>query len=396
MKHTIRVISLFVLAEIAFCGAQSMAQVSAQISAGKGTSGFQVVATPNENFNNDLQAAAASSSTDIWAVGQSTIHYNGTTWTAYEAPMITGNNTSFLGGVVDISPTEAWAAGTVNIGIGNTGQVIEQWNGTAWSVYPGPTFASGDVPSLYAMASTSSTDVWAVGDLLADDDNEILALFEHWNGSTWEASTVAAGTPFLMGASADKTNDAWAVGYNAEIIDENATLAMHWNGTNWTQVSTPNTGDGNNQLNGVLALSPTNAWAVGYSTPGVTGQSATVTLIEHYNGTEWSIVSSPNIGPANSFQSNRLFGITGTSANNLWAFGSYFASDGSGHQMTLLLHWNGTAWSIFPSPNPTKDGFLSDLLWAGVEPTPGNVWIFGTEDEAPNDDTLAIHSTTAN
>lgn len=389
MKPMIRAIVVIVWTELVLCGAQSLAQVSAANGA---QSIFQVVATPNENFDNNLQAASASSPTDIWAVGESTIHYNGTKWTAYEAPMISGNFTGFLGGVVDISPTVAWAAGTINIGEANPGQVIEFWNGTKWSVYPGPTFAAGDQPSLYGMTSTSANDIWAVGSLLSNADNQIFALFEHWDGTNWQASTVGAGVPFLQGTYADAKNDAWAVGYNAEIIDENVTLAMHWNGTNWTQVSTPNTGEGDNELNGVVALSPDNVWAVGDSTPGLTGQSATVTLVEHYNGKEWSIVPSPNVGPANQFQSNRLFGITGTAANDLWAFGSYFASDGSGHQMTLLLHWNGTDWKIVPSPNPTKSDFLSDLLWAGVEPSAGNVWIFGTEDVAPNEETLAIHS----
>ena len=355
---------------------------------------FQVVPTPNENFDNDLQAASASSPTDIWAVGQSTIHYNGTSWTAFPAPMIKGDNTSFLGGVVDISPTLAWAAGTVNIGLGNPGQVIEQWNGTAWSVYPGPTFGSGDTPNIFGMAFTSADDIWAVGDILEDDGQILTGLFEHWNGTEWTYTTGGPGVTILSNASADATNDAWAVGYNAGDIDEYSTLAMHWNGSTWGSVSTPNVGGGSNYLNGVLALSPNNVWAVGYSTPEPPPQStATLTLIEHYDGTSWSVVSSPNVGPANSYQSNRLFGLTANSANDIWAFGSYFAADGSGHQMTLLLQWNGNKWSIAPCPNPTKGDFLSDLLFAGVVPSPGNVWIFGTEDEAPHEDTLAINTT---
>jgi hypothetical protein len=357
---------------------------------------FQVVPTPNENFNNDLYAASASSPDDIWAVGQSTIHYNGTTWTAFPAPMIQGNNSSFLGGVVDISPTLAWAAGTVNIGMANPGQVIEQWNGTQWSVVQGPDFAPGDQPSIYAMAHTSADDIWAVGDLLADDGQALCALFEHWNGEEWTYTTGGEGVPILSGASADATNDAWVVGYNEAVIDENATLAMHWNGTSWQTVSTPNVGQGDNQLNGVLALSPTNVWAVGFSSPVAPPESAaTLTLIEHYNGKSWTVVPSPNVGPNSVYQSNRLFGLTANSPTDIWAFGSYFACDGSGHQMTLVLHYNGTAWSIAPSPNPTRSDFLSDLLFAGVVPAPGNVWIFGAEDEAPHDDTLAIHSTTA-
>src|ERR1700733_16194399 len=76
----------------------------------------QVVPTPNQNPNSELFAASSSSPNNIWAVGQSTIHFDGTTWTAFPAPMIKGDNTGQLNGVVDISPTEAWAAGIINIG----------------------------------------------------------------------------------------------------------------------------------------------------------------------------------------------------------------------------------------------------------------------------------------
>jgi hypothetical protein len=70
------------------------------------SSTFEVVATPNENPNSELFAASASSPNDIWAVGQSTIHFDGATWTAFSAPMIKGDNNSFLQGVVAISPME--------------------------------------------------------------------------------------------------------------------------------------------------------------------------------------------------------------------------------------------------------------------------------------------------
>ena len=388
VKLTLSAVLLSALATLLVQG------ILAQAQTGTGSI-FQTVPTPNENFDNGLLAASASSPNDIWAVGQSTIHFDGATWTAFPAPMIKGDNTGNLAGVVDISPTLAWAAGTVNIGEANPGQVIERWNGAKWSQVPGPTFAPGDVPSIFAMAYTSESDIWAIGSLLVDEE-DLLFLFEHWDGTAWTATTVESGDAFLEGASADATNDAWAVGFNGAENDDSLTLAMHWNGTSWQQVSTPSVGSGANQLNGVLALAPNNVWAVGFSTPVAPPQSAaTLTLIEHYDGTNWTVVPSPNVGPLNSFQSNRLFGLTANSADDIWAFGSYFASDGSGHQMTLLLHWDGTSWTIAPSPDPHLKGkFLSDLLFAGVVPSPGNVWIFGTEDEPPHSGTLAIHTTT--
>jgi hypothetical protein len=288
--------------------------------------------------------------------------------------------------VVDISPILAWMSGNATTGA-HVGQLLEKWNGTKWSVFPGaPKFAPNQQADVFAMTSTSANDIWAVGNLVDESSGLEFSLFEHFDGTTWTFTTVES-TAFqdLAGASADSPNDAWAVGFfeTGGIVN----LSMHWNGATWSSVPVPNVGTGTNQLNAVLALAPDNAWAVGLSTP--TLHANTLNLIEHFDGTRWTVVPSPNTGTA----SNRLFGITGTSADDLWAFGSFFAEDGSGHQMTLLLHWDGTSWATASSPNPTKDGFLSDVLFAGVNPSPGNVWIFGSEDEAPHDATLAIHTT---
>jgi hypothetical protein len=382
-------LSRVVLSFFALVALAQATHLSAQVDT---SSIFHAIPTPNENFDNGLQAASASSPNDIWAVGQSTIHFDGTKWTAFPAPKIRGDNTGYLAGVVDISPTLAWAAGTINVGLGNPGQVIEQWNGTQWSEFPGPKFGSEDQPSIFAMTSTSANDIWAIGSLLVDQEL-LFFLFEHWNGTAWTATALESEDAFLMGASADAPNDAWAVGFNGPENDTSGTLAMHWNGTNWSQVATPNVGSGANQLNGVLALAPNDVWAVGFSTAIPPPQGApTLTLIEHFDGTAWSVVPSPNVGPNSGYQSNRLFGLTANSPNDVWAFGSYFAENGSEQQGTLLLHWDGSSWTVAPSPDPTKGGFVSDLLFAGVVPSPGNVWIFGTEDEAPNSGTLAIHA----
>jgi hypothetical protein len=352
------------------------------------SSTFEVVATPNENPNSELFAASASSPNDIWAVGQSTIHFDGTRWTAFSAPMIKGDNNSFLQGVVAISPTLAWAAGNMSEGP-HQGQVIEQWNGTRWSLFPGPKFGKRDRAEVFAMTSSSANDVWAIGSLVNLGTGLVSPLFEHWNGTAWAATTGESSNEFLFGASADAANDAWAVGFNGSNNME--TSAMHWDGTNWKRVATPNVGEGTNKLNAVLALAPNDAWAVGFSTPvAPPKQAATLTLIEHFDGTSWAVVPSPNIGPNSANQSNRLLGLTASSANDIWAFGSYFAADGSGHQMTLLLHWDGTSWTVASSPSPTKGGFPCDLLWTGVVSSPGDVWILGSV----HDGSLAIHMTT--
>jgi len=351
---------------------------------------FQVVPTPNEHpspFQNQLLRAAASSPADIWAVGQSTIHFDGTQWTAFPAPLINGDNTSYLNGLVVVSPTEAWAAGNINIGLANPGQVIEHWDGTQWSVFPNPTLPAGTQPSLYGMAKVSADNIWAVGALLAGPS--LFALFEHWDGTSWKA-TAGPFHGFFNAVSADAADDIWAVGCG--------NFSEHFDGKTWSFVPTPNVGTGPNCLNGVLALGPKDVWAVGYSTatqrpPPGQFDVPTKTLIEHWDGTNWTVVPSPNVGPHSQFQSNRLLGVVAVSPTDLWAFGSFFAASGSENQMTLVLHWDGTAWSLVPSPNPTSGSFLSDILFGGVVTGPGSVWLVGSEDEAPTSGTLVLHTT---
>ena len=380
MRLTLSAVTFFGLSIALFQDLPAQGQTQA-------SSTFEVVPTPNENLDSELLAASAYSSNDIWAVGQSAIHFDGTTWTAFPVPMIKGDNNSFLQGVVDISPTLAWAAGNVTNGA-HPGQVIEQWNGTRWSLFPGPKFGKKEQANVFAMTSSSANDVWAIGSLMNLGTGVVSSLFEHWNGTAWTATTVESNNQFLFGASADAANDAWAVGFNGSENIE--TSAMHWDGTNWKSVATPNVGEGTNKLNAVLALAPNDVWAVGSSTPvAPPKQAATLTLIEHFDGASWAIVPSPNVGPNSPNQSNRLLGLTANSANDIWAFGSYFPADGSGHQMTLLLHWDGTSWTIASSPSPAKGGSPCDLLWAGVVPSSGNVWILGSG----HDGSLAMHMT---
>ncbi len=385
MKRTFSAIMFFGLAVALLQGAPAHAQSTTP-------SIFQVVPTPDQNtINNQLFAAAASSPNDIWAVGQTVIHFDGTEWSVVPAPGIGNNNLSNnLLGIVDISPTLAWAVGNEAQGTNPPQQVIEQWNGTKWSIFTGPSFPPDSQAILSAITATSANDAWAVGEF--GEGQFAFELFEHFNGTAWTAQVIKAKNgQEMFGVSADAPNDAWAVGQQSG--DPIKTFATHWNGTNWTSVKTPNVGAGNGHLNAVLALAPNDVWAVGLSTPTGTQQSATLTLIEHFDGSSWSVVPSPNVGPNSDFQSNQLLGLTANSPDDIWAFGSHLSTDGL-QTLTLVLHWDGTSWTILSSPDPTK-GFLDDVLNAGVVTSPGNVWIFGSAEEGQGIGfgTLALHTT---
>ena len=123
-------------------------------------------------------------------------------------------------------------------------------------------------------------------------------------------------------------NELWAVGTAGT-----SALILHWNGTQWSIVPSSQVGI-NPTLTSVVAISTNDVWAVGYTF----SDSRQVTLTEHWNGSTWSVVPSPN--PSATY--NYLLGVTALATNNVWAVGNFNAT--GGNQQTLILKWNGTAW----------------------------------------------------
>jgi hypothetical protein len=109
------------------------AQTSATSQGAPAASVFKVVNTPHPNpngFQNLLVSVSGSSASDIWAVGQSVIHYDGSEWTAFSAPHIDGGGINELTGVADISPDNVWAVGYLNLNEANPNQLIEHSSAT--------------------------------------------------------------------------------------------------------------------------------------------------------------------------------------------------------------------------------------------------------------------------
>ena len=75
------------------------------------------------------------------------------------------------------------------------------------------------------------------------------------------------------------------------------------------------------------------------------------TLIEHWNGTTWSVMTSPNAA-GNNF----LFGVACPSASSCIAVGH--SNNGAGDQ-TLSERWTGTTWSLMVGVDPATSNDLS-------------------------------------
>src|SRR5690349_8242869 len=108
-------------------------------------------------------------------------------------------------------------------------------------------------------------------------------------------------------------------------------------------VPSPNVTVGTNQLLGVAAVAANDVWAVGSSDDPP--NEATNTLIEHWDGSAWTVVASPNVGPDNT-----LYAVTAQAAGDVWAVGAALDVT-SGYHQTLVEHWDGSAWTVVASPN---------------------------------------------
>jgi hypothetical protein len=268
------------------------------------TTGLNLVA----QFNADFQAIAAIADNDIWAVGYSVsngtqepfaAHFNGTSWSAIPSPTLSQGGE--FTGVAAAASNDVWVVGLKNVG-SSLNTLIEHWNGTSWSIVSSPTLPNGAY--FQAVTAVSSTDVYAAGDINVSKEG---VLIEHWDGTSWSvvSSPAFTGGGPIYGISADASNDVWAVGGNK---------SYHFNGTSWSDVAGVSTVN----MTAVTALSPTNVWAVGIG-PGATRHSFPRGTIVHWDGTSWSIVASPN--PSMNTSSN-LEGIAAVSANDIWAVGT--------------------------------------------------------------------------
>jgi hypothetical protein len=135
----------------------------------------------------------------------------------------------------------------------------------------------------------------------------------------------------------------------------------------WSVVASPNASS-NDALLGVAAVSTKDVWAVG---DFINASNVNQTLIEQWNGHKWSVVPSPNVGTHN----NELFGVTAVSATDIWAVGD-FVDPNTGTTTTVIEQWNGTAWSVVTSPNPSASENI--LKAAAADQSSGQSWAVGS------------------
>ena len=230
---------------------------------------------------------------------------------------------------------------------------------TCWSVVPAPE-VPGYGARLRAIAGSSDNDLWAVGSF--DENNARHNLALHWNGLAWERVPVPDVVPdrinALNGVAVIAPNDVWAVGYAADTSYK--TVTLHWNGSVWQVVPSPNlTRPGSyNALNAVVAISSNDVWAVGGVPIGL-GVPDGRALLMHWDGSAWQLFPEPP--EVINWYTTTRFGVAARASNDVWAVGEFAA-----------WHWDGSTWSVpseFSGYNLFGASANGSTLWtAGTNP----------------------------
>ena len=255
---------------------------------------WTVTDTPDPDpLNSSLTAVDSRTSSDIWAVGYRSlgaqaVHWDGDSWTAVPMQMPDGAASMLASDVVSVGAEEAWAVGSYSGADSGARAFFQRWDGGVWSMAPSADLR-GTYGQLYGIDAVSPDDVWAVG-------------------------YSAGGTP----------------GGDPE------PLVMHHDGGSWHRVETPVPPGPNSSLWDVRAIASDDVWAVGSRQPQTGSSVGDRTLIMHWDGSTWTVVPSPEVDD----QNHGLATVDGSGPNDVWAAGSI-----AGYR-PVMEHWDGTSWTI--------------------------------------------------
>jgi hypothetical protein len=215
------------------------------------------------------------------------------------------------------------------------------WNGTVWSRGAPVALNSGWHLHLIAISCVSPTFCMASG---VEDSAGSRMITEQFNGSAWSISGPAATTQSgtLYGISCASVGDCMAVGGSSS---QTPAASYHWNGT-WTKVPTSSPG-AYATFYSISCVGANWCMAAGQYRSG----SATLSLVEVWNGSAWSVISVPQ-----RTSSDTIEGVA--CANPSWCM----AVGGGGLANLPALQWNGSTWTVEPIPSPASAG-----QWAGQQ-----------------------------
>jgi hypothetical protein len=338
------------------------------------------VYSTDESRASDLFDVAAISPTDIWTVGSQpgpddvplAMHWDGTRWTAFQPPAprqhTPGEPLDYPASLTVVSasgPRDVWAAGDQGA------PYLVHWTGADWSLVP--LDAAADLARIWDIAAVSPTDAWVAVQAGRGPDRPVI---EHWDGRRWSViptPAVPAGLngSDLRGLAAVSNRDVWAVGDRDGATDsERGCLIEHWDGSRWSLVPCPvPAGATTAWLTAATVFAPNDIWAVGGWTPQQIGTEFVKLqpLVEHWDGVAWRVMPAPDTSPSLPVGTT-LQAVAGRSSSDLVAV----ASD----PPTAVLHWNGAQWTSEALTSLVTPGWVPTIDALTTSPD-GRIWAVG-------------------
>ncbi len=288
-------------------------------------------ATSGRNFY--LSGMAAISSSNIWAVGESyksetpdghtlIAHWDGLHWNIVESPNSSQINNN-LNAAAAADSANVWAVGSYADTNYVSRVLLLHWGGSKWETWnSGLDSIEGE---LFDIAIISKADIWAVGYHMNNQKAQPLAL--RWNGTDWMSipMPISGKTSILHRIAAISKDDVWAVGSSEE-----GGTTFHWNGKVWSVVPNPSSSSGGTSLNGVAGANKDDVWVVGHN------QNNNQPMSLHWDGKRWSEVTSPQ-----SMLGGGLFNVANDFEHGVWVVGHSFSNQ-SGSYYALASHFTGT------------------------------------------------------
>ncbi|MGE0480860.1 MAG: hypothetical protein AB7Q17_10360 [Phycisphaerae bacterium] len=328
----------------------SLILLSARAGADEACGDWQAVDSPNPSTVNRVLHIAGSSPENLWLLGHAGPTYPGTPmiwrrqgagWESVPLP-----DTRHLGSLPNFNAIIRLPNGDVLVG-GNVHTTypidnlpfVARWNGSAWAEVTGialrpqtvyPYGARGGF--IYDFFAASSDDIWAVGHAASMGSGGSVPMAVHLDGSTWtEAQTPIVGnrTNQIIAVDGSGSSDIWAVGVYRDIAGAYTPMTMHWNGEGWTYHAAPVGATGS--FDAVAVTSPTDAWALGAA------------MLAHWDGGSWESMPLP-AGASSA-------AIEAVASDDIWV----------AHMTGGYFHWGGAAWSFVPSPFTSPPGFFTQI-----------------------------------
>lgn len=302
-----------------------------------------------------LQAVSALSATDVWAVGTChnklalVKHWDGSAWSRVLAPH--PGDRSSLFGLATVSATDVWVVG----GYQQDGfhPLVEHFDGSTWTIVDSPAGPGAD-RYLYSVSAVSAADIWAVGAAYGADGRQLAPVAQRWDGTSWSAVPGLPDAFTPRSVLARTADDVWVVGSVRNDGGRSVPATFHWDGTAFTDVSTPHGHTGAGGLMAVTGLAADDVWAVG----GGTSQPVT----EHWDGARWRLHRM--LAPGQHVDLDAVSG----SSRDLWAVGNDVSSGSP-----RILRWDGAAWQTVSG---AFESGVTNLL--GVSATAADdAWVVG-------------------